>query len=77
MSTQHLKTCDKNVDCPFFKGHNANEIRCEGILGDEDSNMRIMYDDEKVKRETKKFYCNNFYKRCTWYMCLMRNKYGD
>lgn len=55
----------KKPVCPFFLGHSAREIRCEGLVT---RYCQQVFQSADQKREWHRAYCGDFgYKLCPYY----------
>lgn len=75
MPAKDIIVADKYTQCPFFKGHGAVEIRCEGPF--DGVNVRLMFENKAEKTKQKEIFCHEAYKRCEVYRCVMSNKYPE
>ena len=64
-----------SVCCPFFKGHSAHEIRCEGIV--DNSYLSLMFQKECDMRLQERIFCEGRYKNCEVCRMLLRDKYEE
>ena len=65
----------RDIQCPFFKRHDATEIRCEGIM--DGATTGVHFRTPKLKNFFQSNYCEREYKKCEIYLMLMREKYEE
>lgn len=63
-----------NITCPFFKGHGAADLICEGLVSKDVINR---FDDEKKRRNWEKRYCEQNHERCWFYRLMLSVKYRE
>ena len=63
------------VRCPFFHGHNRNQIVCEGLV--DRSSITLRYQSTGDKEMQSTLYCKDLYSYCEIYNMLMRAKYDE
>lgn len=63
------------VCCPFFTGHSAHELRCEGLV--EKSYISQMFKRKSDRELHERIFCEARYQNCEICRMLMRDKYGE
>ena len=65
----------KYAVCPYYKKHDDNRIRCEGI--DKDSSIHVVFGNKVKLKEFSVSYCNSFagHRKCLVRQALNK-KYG-
>ena len=61
--------------CPFFVGHSAPEIQCEGLA--DETRLSIRFNKECDKKLHKRVFCDDRYKNCELCRMLLREKYEE
>lgn len=55
---------DKFIQCPFFIAENANSLKCEGVICQQ---QMYIFSSASEKRKYKQRYCTNWYCECKNY----------
>ena len=63
------------VLCPFFRGHSAVDVRCEGIT--DGSWTIIRFAGARGCRKHMEGYCKQSWRYCEYARALSEFKYGD
>ena len=63
--------------CPFYRtqGMDGMSIGCEGPFEGSMISLRFMNVPDKVQQ--KEIFCEDAYKRCEIYRCIMMNRYPE
>lgn len=60
--------------CPFFKGAEKKEIRCEGAV-DEAATLLVFVSGERRGAHVERYCCGR-YSECAAFRAVIREKYG-
>lgn len=66
---------DRRVMCPFFWSQDRLTIGCEAPFDGPVINLRFKNGAEKEQQRS--IFCEEHYKRCEIYRCVMANKYPE
>lgn len=66
---------DRRVMCPFFRSQDRLTIGCEAPFDGPVINLRFKNGAEKEQQRS--IFCEEHYKRCEIYRCVMANKYPE
>ena len=61
--------------CPFYRTQDGLSIGCEGPFEGSMISLRFMNVPNKVQQ--KEIFCEDAYKRCEIYRCIMMNRYPE
>lgn len=71
MATQYSSA---NVMCPFYKGEDRHNVRCEGLDGCE--SLGIGYRTMGDKQNWQEAHCDTDYESCPIFRLIMKEKYA-
>lgn len=61
--------------CPFFRTQDKLSIGCEGPFEGALLTLRFLSVDDRQRQN--QIFCENAYKRCELYRCIMQNRYPE
>lgn len=67
------------VNCPFYKDHRGNHIKCESLFGSQEFSGSTVctFINEKVRNEHMKKFCKLNYRGCRLYKAILSMKYPE
>jgi len=61
--------------CPFYRTQDGLSIGCEGPF--EGAMLSLRFTNVPDKLQQKEIFCENNFKRCEIYRCIMMNRYPE
>ena len=66
---------NKSAICPFYRGHEKQELYCEGLV--EDSNIHQGYANPCLRKHHMETYCEGEYRNCPIEQMLEKKWYNS
>ena len=61
--------------CPFYRNQDKLNIGCEAPF--EGPTLQLRFQNQSEKDRQRGIFCENQYKRCEIYRCIMANRYPE
>lgn len=63
------------MQCPFFRCQDRDSVGCEAPF--DGATLRMCFAEREDKEKQVSVFCEDLYKRCEIYRCVMANKYPE